>query len=60
VTGGGLEGSGDGEAVVRSSLVSEDDGRGLNPLCGCGGSMGELEAEGDSGGWDNGDDGRLD
>lgn len=56
-----MEGSGDGEDVVKSSLVSEEDGRGLIPLCSCGDSMtGELELEGVSGGWDNGDDGRLD
>lgn len=56
-----MGGSGDGEDVVKSSLVSEDDGRGLRPLCSCGDSMtGELEAEEDSGGWDKGDDGRLD
>jgi hypothetical protein len=27
-TGGGVEGSGDGEDVVKSSLVREEDGRG--------------------------------
>lgn len=46
-----MEGSGDGDDVVKSSFVSEDDGRALNPLCGCGDSItGELEAEEDSGG----------
>jgi len=49
-TGGGVEGSGDEEEVVKSSLVSEEDGRGLVPLCSCVDSMtGELEAEDDSG-----------
>jgi len=49
--GGGVEGSGDGEEVVKSSLVREEDGRGLVPLCSCVDSMtGELEAEDDSGG----------
>jgi len=57
-----VEGSGDGEDVVESSLVSEDDGLDLIPLCSCGEStIGELEVEGVSDGWDNGDDeGRLD
>lgn len=60
-TGGGVVGSGDGEDVVKSSLVREEDGRGLIPLCSCIGSIiGELEAEEVSGGWDNGDGGRLD
>jgi len=46
-----VEGSGDGEDVVKSSLVSEEDGRGLIPLCSCGEStMGELEVEGVSDG----------
>ena len=32
--------------MVKSSLVSEEDGRGLIPLCSCGDSMmGELEVE---------------
>ena len=44
-----MEGSGDGEEVVKSSLVSEEEGRGLVPLGGCGDSViGELEAEEDS------------
>ena len=46
-----MEGSGDGEDVVKSSLVSEEDGRGLTSLCSCGDSMtGELDAEEGSGG----------
>jgi hypothetical protein len=31
-TGGGVKGSGDGEDAVKSSLASEEDGRGLIPL----------------------------
>jgi len=50
-TGGGVGGSGDGEAVVKSSLVREEDGRGLSPFCGgVDSTTGELEAEEDSGG----------
>lgn len=51
MTGGGVEGSGDGEDVVRSSVVREEGGRGLIPLCSCVDStIGELEVEEDSGG----------
>ena len=46
-----MEGSGDGEEVAKSSLVSEEEGRGLIPLSSCGDStIGELEEEEDSGG----------
>ena len=55
VTGGGVDGSGD---VVKSSLVREEEGRGLVPFCIGVDSI--LEAEEDSGGWANGEDGRLD
>lgn len=56
-----MEGSGSGEEVVNSSLVREEEGRGLAPLCSCGDSVtGEPEGGDDSGGWDNGDEGRLD
>ena len=41
--------------------MREEDGRGLTPFCtGAVSVTGELEAVEDSGGWDNGDDGRLD
>ena len=37
--------------MVKSSLVSEEDGRGRIPLCSCGEStIGELEVEGASDG----------
>jgi hypothetical protein len=50
-TGGGVDGSGDGEDVVKSSLVREEDGWGLIPFCSCLDLMaGELEAEENSGG----------
>ena len=56
-----MEGSGDGEEAVKSSLVSEEEERGFMPLCSCKESItDELGTEGDSGGWDNGDEGRLD
>lgn len=47
--------------MVKSSLVSEDDGRDLMAFCSCGDStIGELEEESGPGGRGNGDGGRLD